>query len=311
MAAGLGVGDEVRHVRVPAKAVSRLRKRLTPLTLQQRLKVPNLDPRRADLAPAGIVLIDTLLDGLDAEDITLCDFALREGLVLDYVQRNAQHIRTVERYPDVRRRSVIELAERCNYFPAHAAQVARLSLALFDATRTHHGLGPRDRECLEYGALLHDIGTHIGYERHHKHSYYLICHGGLRGFEPEEIVRIGLVARYHRQGVPKKTHPEFTALPQAGRRAVRFLGAMVRLAEGLDRSHAQVIADVSVRARGDRLTIRLKPAGDTELEVWAANRHAAALADLLGLEIAFELTRRARKSNPKRPPARRPKKASQ
>lgn len=295
LAAGLGVNDEVRHVRVPAKAFSRLRKRLTPLTLQQRLKLPNLDPRRADLAPAGIVLIDTLLDRLDADDVTLCDYALREGLVLDYIQQNGQHIRTVDQYPDVRRRSVIELAERCNYLPAHGAQVARLSLALFDATRTRHGLGVREREWLEYGALLHDIGTHIGYERHHKHSFYLICHGGLRGFEPDEITRIGLIARYHRQALPKKTHPEFNALDTAGKKAVRYLSAMVRLAEGLDRSHAQVISGLEVRGRGPKLTVRLKPAGDAELELWAAGRHATALADLLQASLTFELARRTRR----------------
>jgi exopolyphosphatase/guanosine-5'-triphosphate,3'-diphosphate pyrophosphatase len=287
LAAGLGPGDDVRNRRVERKAISRLRSKLTALTLQQRLKMPDLDPRRADLAPAGVVLLDTLLDGLDAESITLCDFALREGLILDYVQQNVEHIRSVGRYPDVRRRSVIELAERCNYLPAHAEQVARLSLALFDGTRRLHDLGAREREWLEFGALLHDIGTHITYERHHKHSYYLIKHGGLRGFAPDEVEVIGLVARYHRQATPRKAHPEFAALPHARRRVVRLLGAMVRLAEGLDRSHAQVIAGVRVARSRDGLVVRLRPAGDADLELWAAERHAAALEAALHTSMAF------------------------
>jgi exopolyphosphatase/guanosine-5'-triphosphate,3'-diphosphate pyrophosphatase len=269
-------------------------KLLTSLTLEERLKLPNLDPRRADLAPAGSLLLDTLLEELGTEEITLCDFALREGLVLDYVKRNTRHIRTVQRYPDVRRRSVIELGERCNYLPAHARQVARLSVALFDATRRLHQLGPREREWLEYGALLHDIGTHISYERHHKHAFYLIRHGGLRGFEPAEVDIIGLVARYHRQATPKGSHEGFSGLSKERRRTVRLLGAMVRLAEGLDRSHAQVIAGLRVIRRDDGLTIRLTAAGDAELEVWAASRHAAALADTLGREIRFELAGRRR-----------------
>src|SRR5262245_7972496 len=188
--------DDPRNLRVSAKDIARLRERLSGTSLDQRLKLPGLDPRRADLAVAGAVLIDTLLDALGASELTLCDFALREGLVLDYMDRNAAHIRKVDRYPDVRRRSVIELAERCNYLPGHAQQVARLALALFDATRRHHKLGPREREWLEYGALLHDIGVHIGYERHHRHSYYLVKHGGLRGFDPEEIEIVALAARY-------------------------------------------------------------------------------------------------------------------
>jgi exopolyphosphatase/guanosine-5'-triphosphate,3'-diphosphate pyrophosphatase len=274
------------------------------MTLEQRLDLPALDPRRADLAPAGIVLIDTLLDRLQARELTLCDFALREGLVLDYARTHARHIQTAERYPDVRRRSVIELGERCHYFATHAAQVAALSLALFDATRSRHGLGAREREWLEYGALLHDIGTHIGYERHHKHSYYLILHGGLRGFEPDEVVRIALIARYHRQALPKKSHPEFAELPPRDRRTVRFLAAMVRLAEGLDRSHAQVVRGLAVRGRPGRLVIQLKTSGDAELEAWAAGRHAAALAELLEVEIAFA-AKRVRRPSPKRAAGRR------
>jgi exopolyphosphatase/guanosine-5'-triphosphate,3'-diphosphate pyrophosphatase len=302
LADGRRAGDDIRNVRVSAKAIHRLRKRLTSQSLEQRLRIPNLDPRRADLVPTGVVLVDTLLQDLEAETLTLCDFALREGLVLDYIARNAAHIRSVERYPDVRRRSVIELAERYSYYPAHAQQVARLSLALFDGTKRHHGLGPREREWLEYAALLHDVGTHIGYERHHKHSYYLIRHGGLRGFEPDEVETIALVARYHRQGTPKKSHAEFRRLTPARRHAVRILSACVRLAEGLDRSHAQVVKHLRLSVRNGELTVKLTTSTDAELEVWAAARHAAALAAELDAGIAFEVVKTSRSAGKKEPP---------
>ena len=132
--------------------------------------MPGLEPRRADLAVAGAILLDAILRRLGADEITLCDMSLREGLVLDYVARHRKEIVQADRYPDVRRRSVFELAERCNYWPEHAQQVARLSVGLFDQTRGLHGLTDREREWLEYAALLHDVGVHISYERHHKHS---------------------------------------------------------------------------------------------------------------------------------------------
>jgi exopolyphosphatase/guanosine-5'-triphosphate,3'-diphosphate pyrophosphatase len=269
--------------------MSHLRRRLTTLPLAARLRLPDFDPRRADLAPAGVILLDTLLEGLEAEDIALCDFALREGLVLDYIRRNAAHIRTVNRYPDPRRRSVIELAARCNYLPAHAQQVAALAVALFDATRNRHGLGEREREWLEYGALLHDVGTHISYERHHKHSYYLIRHGGLRGFDPEEVAIIALIARYHRQATPRRSHKPFGALSGRQRRTVKLLSSIVRLVEGLDRSHAQVVSGLSAQGSAGGLTIRLETTGDADLELWAATRHAAALAAILDADIRFEV----------------------
>jgi exopolyphosphatase/guanosine-5'-triphosphate,3'-diphosphate pyrophosphatase len=266
-----------------------LRKRLVEADLEARLQMPGLDPRRADLSVAGSVLLDTILRRLGAEDLTLCDLALREGLVLDYIHRNSARIRKVERYPDVRRRSVVELGERCGYWSEHAQQVARLALSIFDQTRSVHGLSDREREWLEYGALLHDVGVHISYERHHRHSYYLIKNGDLRGFDPQEIEVIALLARYHRQATPKKSHEGFGDLPGARRGAVRMLSAMVRLAEGLDRSHAQALAGIDMFPRGDDYLARLRATGDVELELWAAHRHVAALERELGQPIRFEV----------------------
>jgi exopolyphosphatase/guanosine-5'-triphosphate,3'-diphosphate pyrophosphatase len=289
LAHGPRLPGEIRNLRVTSKSISRLRDRLTALTLDERLQLAGLDPRRADVAVAGAVLLDTILDTLGAPELTLCDFALREGLVLDYIQKNKSHIRAVDRYPDVRRRSVIELAERCGYRTAHAEQVARNALALFDGTAALHGLGRREREWLEYGALLHDIGIHISYESHHKHSYYLITHGELRGFDPDEIEIMGLIARYHRQSVPRKNHAGFGSLTKPERRIVRLLGAIVRLAEGLDRSHAQVITRLEVAPTDAWLHIQLRAKGDAELELWAADRHAQPLAEFFERPVQFEL----------------------
>src|SRR4029453_8033443 len=250
---------------------------------------PGMDPRRADLSVGGSVLLDTILRGLGTEHLTLCDLALREGLVLDYIHRNSARIRKVERYPDVRRRSVIELGERCGYWPEHAQQVARLALAIFDQTRSVHGLGDHERDWLEFGALLHDVGVHISYERHNRHSYYLIKNGDLRGFDPQEIEIIALIARYHRLGTPKKSHSGYGDLKRSKRRAVRALSAMVRLAEGLDRSHAQALAGIDLYPRADDYLARLRTSGDAELELWAAHRHVAPLERGRGKPIRFEV----------------------
>jgi exopolyphosphatase/guanosine-5'-triphosphate,3'-diphosphate pyrophosphatase len=281
--------EELRNRRVSARALHKLRKKLTSLSLEERLAVPGLDPRRADLAVAGSVLFDTIVKRLGADEFTLCDLALREGLVLDYIHRNSARIRKVERYPDVRRRSAIELAERCGYWPEHAQQVAKLALAIFDQTRSVHGLSDRERDWLEYGALLHDIGVHISYERHHRHSYYLIKNGDLRGFDPEEIEIIALIARYHRQAIPKKSHTGYGDLGKSKRRAVKALSAMVRLAEGLDRSHSRALAGLDLYPRSDDYLARIRTSGDAELELWAAHRHVAPLEKVLGKPIRFEV----------------------
>jgi len=272
----------IHHRRVSAKAIRNIRSQVASMGLADRLKLPGLDARRADLIVPGAVLLDTILRQLGADELTLCELSLREGAVLDYIRRNLVHIERVERYPDVRRRSVIELALRCNYAADHAAQVARLALRIFDDTRPAHGLDDRAREWLDFAALLHDAGEHISYERHHRHSYYLVKHGDLRGFEPDEIDVMAFITRYHRKGAPRKGHEAFADLPRASRRAVRWLAAMLRVAESLDRSRAQLVDHVTLRRRGRHWTLRVAGRGDIELERWAAQRNARPLEAELG-----------------------------
>jgi exopolyphosphatase/guanosine-5'-triphosphate,3'-diphosphate pyrophosphatase len=280
---------ELRNLRVSAKQIRRVRKEVREMDLEQRLAMPGLDPRRADLVVAGSALLDTILQRLEAEELTLCDLALREGLVLDYVRRNKKQIAQVDRIPDVRRRSTIELAERCNYYAVHAQQVARLALALFDQTRALHGLTDREREWLEFASLMHDLGVHISYPRHHRHSYYLIKNGDLRGFEPAEIEVMALVARYHRRGTPKKTHEEYARLRPPLRRTVRILASILRLAESLDRSHAQVVSALDLQDHGEELRLELRTSGDAELELWAAQRHVQPFEELMNRPVRLAL----------------------
>ncbi len=275
------VPPETRNLRVSAKSIRRLRKVVTELDLEERLHLPGLDPRRADLTVAGGILLDTLLRKLNAEEITLCDLALREGLVLDYIRRHRSDIARVDRYPDVRRRSAIELAERCNWEAEHSKRVSKLALALFDDTVSIHALGAREREWLDFAALLHDIGNHISYERHHRHSYYLIKNGDLRGFEPEEIEVMALLARYHRRGMPRRGHEGYGDLSRELRRTVRTLSVFLRLAETLDRSRNGVVRNVEARERAGVIRLDVFAVGDAELEVWAANKQLPILEEAL------------------------------
>src|SRR6185436_16449620 len=125
-----------------------------------------------------------------------------------------------------------------------AEHVARLALDLFRGTRPLHNLTNADGELLEFAALLHDIGFHVAASKHHKHAAYLIENADLQGFTPEEAQLIALVARYHRKATPKENHEPYGRLPEPKRLRVRVLAALLRIAEGLDRGHAQLVRGV-------------------------------------------------------------------
>jgi len=148
---------------VPAKAISRLRKTLLALDQRERLELPGLDPRRADLSVAVSCCSTPSWTCSAPKRSRSRTWHCARASCSTTSSATGPH-RAHRPLPDIRRRSVIELAERSNYLPEHAQQVARLALQVFDQTRAQHGLGPREREWLEFAALLHDIGMHISYE---------------------------------------------------------------------------------------------------------------------------------------------------
>lgn len=263
--------------------------RLLSLPAHERSAIGGIDAMRADTIHVGAVLLVTLLELAGVDRITLCDAALREGLVLDYLESRAEAIRAYEVVSDIRRHSVAELAARCGQSGPHPERVAHLSLQLFDQLAQIHGLSDDDRRLLEYGAILHDIGQHIGYERHEHHAAYIIKNGDLRGFSDEERNMLALIARYHRKSRPKRKDQDFAALSAKRRKALTVLAGIVRLADGLDRSHHQLISDVRVKLSDDRVRIISEAVGDAELEIWGARRKSRLLERALKRKIELEV----------------------
>jgi exopolyphosphatase/guanosine-5'-triphosphate,3'-diphosphate pyrophosphatase len=296
--------ESLHHVTVQASTLRALRKRLLAADWRGRLRMPGLDEERADIIVPGAVLLDTVLERLGVRELTLCEWSLREGILLDYIHSHPRTLARAEAYPDVRRRSVAALAERCDSDEKHGRHVAALSVALFDGTRRRHGLDERERALLEYAALLHDVGHHISYPGHHKHTYYLIKNGDLRGFTPEEVEIVANVARYHRRGHPSKGHASFAALAKPDRRKVRVLAGLLRIADALDRGHRQVVKAVHVREREGTLRIRCQAGADCELELWGVPRRSQLLEEALGVKVRADASAPAAEAELAPPAAR-------
>ena len=190
--------------------------------------------------------------------------------------------------------SVTSAAPACSSWPSAAGRPApipdgwRGSRSSF-STRpaTLHGLRDSDRRLLEYAAILHDVGQHVGYERHEHHAAYIIRNGDLRGFDDKEREMIALIARYHRKSRPRRKDPDYDALSPRRRKSVRVLAGILRLADGLDRSHHQLVHSVRCRYNERELGISAIAEDDAELEVWGARRKAKLLERALGRKITL------------------------
>ena len=272
--------------------LSALATELVGATAEERAAMPGVDHARADSIHVGAVLLVTLLELAKADRITLCDAALREGLVLDYLEQKADRIRSYDVVSDIRRHSVLDLAERCGQRGPHPARVAKLSLQLFDALEPLHDLDEEDRRLLEFAAILHDVGQHIGYERHEHHAAYIIRHGDLRGFSDLEREQLALLARYHRKARPRRKDADYAALPAKRRRAVSLMAGILRVADGLDRSHHQLVESLRVETSPERVRIVVKASGDAELEIWGARRKLNLLSRVLKLPVVLDIEAR-------------------
>lgn len=290
-----------------AKEFKQAAKAIIRSTGSEREALKAIDRKRVDQIVAGAVLVHTLLKDLNIAGIRISPDALREGMLLHFIEENYQRLERLGHFSDLRRRSVYELGYRCQWDEPHVRQVTAIALQLFDATRELHGFGQPERELLEYAALLHDIGYHISRRSHHKHSLYLIDNADLRGFDRRELQLIANIARYHRKAFPSDKHEPFALFEEEDRKIVSRLAAILRLAEGLDESHFQNVVELETQLKRDRLDLRIRTQSDPQIDLWKARRSV----DLFESEFSIKVGVSAVEPDPSRDLRRRHGSAAQ
>jgi len=251
--------------------IKKLERLLQINEVERRSQIGGLDPRRADTLFPAVVVLRMAMEQAKLQSVRISEKAIREGVIYDFIQRHQEGLRAEQKIPQVRRRQILLLARRYQYPVGHSHHTANLAVSVFDQTRSLHALGEQEREWLEYAALLHDIGRVISENKHHKHTYYLMTHADLPGFSSEEIQIMANIARYHRQGMPKARHSGYRTLGLGLRRVVQVLSAILRIADGLDRSHFSIIRGVKVEI-GSPVRMYVRCRHDPELELWMTER---------------------------------------
>jgi exopolyphosphatase/guanosine-5'-triphosphate,3'-diphosphate pyrophosphatase len=252
---------------IQLKRLSALNKMLAEIPLEKRVNLPIISPQRAEVIVAGGQILEGVMRALKIETLQPCSFALREGVIIDYLRLvEAESLPPVPDVEDLRLRDVFAIGRRYGYEESHALQVASLAETIFDALAPIYNLKRHGRTLLAAAALLHDVGYHISHESHHKHSFYLIKNSELTGFSESEKSVIALVARYHRGSLPKEKHPYFMELSEKDRRTVAQLGAILRLAEALDRGHENHVTGIKFKLEKRNLFLKLESREDCAIE---------------------------------------------
>jgi len=269
-----------------ARQISRAVEDLVEMSPAQRRK--RFDARRAEVICAGAVILEQLVRHLGIESVTAVQRGLREGILVDLIRRRASG----EDHSLYEAGLVV--GRRFHFDEAHATQVTRLALQLFDDLAPLHNLPASARPLLEVAALLHDVGNAVSYQKHHRHSYYLIVNAEIPGLRERERELVARVARYHRRSAPDPSHSGMEGLLPGEVRLVRKLSTLLRVADSLDRSHRQSIVRLQARLLPNAVMVKLRARSPLDLELWDATHEAGLFRRVFGRKLLMQVMRHPR-----------------
>jgi exopolyphosphatase/guanosine-5'-triphosphate,3'-diphosphate pyrophosphatase len=259
---------------------------------KERFAVAGISDKRAEIIVPGAVILLEVMNMLHLDAITICERALREGMIVDWMLTHGLIGDRLRYQNEVRKRNILKIARKYQVNLDFGARVANFALSLFDQTqgKLHHW-GSKERELLWAAAILHNCGVYISHAAHHKHSYYLIRNAELLGFTELELELIANLARYHRKSKPKKKHEFYQKLPhKTCQLMVKQLSAILRLAVALDRRQKGAIAKVNCQYNQEyqELHLHLLPADigdDCALELWSLNYKKDVFQEEYGVKV--------------------------
>lgn len=268
--------------------LERFNSRMAEMSVTERRSLPGISAQRSEIIVAGGQILEGAMRALGLNLLRTCDWALREGVIIDQLRElEAESRPPVSDFADGRLRGVHAVGRRFGYEEAHARQVSSLAEMIFDQLAQSASLTRHERTLLSAAALLHDVGYHIAHEYHHKHTLYLIKNSELTGFSEAEREVIANIARYHRGSAPKERHPDYATLNQTDRETVCRLSAILRIADALDRSHDSRVQSVRCLRDGQAVHIQLQSAQNCDKEILAAEQKRDMFEQVFNCKLAF------------------------
>ncbi len=281
-----GRRDEAEAKRVSATQLKRLYKDLAARDLADRRKLQGMGPRRAEIIIPGVAVFTRAMEVFGVTPLRFCAAGVREGIIADLAARGVGRERAL--LDRDQRRVVEQMARKYGVDVPHARQVANVANRLFEVLQPLHRLAPEAGRLLEASAYLHDTGHFISDWSHHKHSAYIVANSGMPGFTDSERHLIAMLCRFHRKSMPGLRHEQFQLLPDSDKHILFSLLPLLRLADSLDRSHAQRIEEIECEHKPSSVRLRVRSARGADLDLWAAERVADVFRQVYGKTLELE-----------------------
>ena len=286
------IPDPLHGYQISLKDLQALIEMMRHLNAKGRSEMPGMSERRSEIILPGALILQESMILLNQDTLTVCQRALREGVIVDWMLTRGLIEDRLRYQSSVRKRSVLSTAKKYQVNLTYSDRVAEFSLSLFDQLQSilHHW-GEEERDLLWASAILHNSGHFISHSAHNKHSYYLIRHCNLLGYTETEIEAIANLARYHRKSGPKSRHENYRNLvSKTLRQMVDELSPILRLAVALDRRQIGAIRAVTCTYDERSKILKLKltpthPEDDCALEIWNLNEKKGEFEKVFGVQV--------------------------
>lgn len=196
-----------------------------------------------------------------APGVTLCD-----GIAYEYAQKNKIMVSTHDFEQDIIA-CAHNISKRYRGSKKRSETLEQIALTIFDSMKKIHGLGNRERLLLQLSTILHDCGKYISMTNLAECSYNIIMSTEVIGLSHMERQIVANVVKYnHMEFEYFEEMSRYGVTDQASYLKMAKLTAILRLANGLDRSHKQKFKNVKTALKDGQLIITVDTNDDITLE---------------------------------------------
>jgi exopolyphosphatase / guanosine-5'-triphosphate,3'-diphosphate pyrophosphatase len=292
-AALAGAAESLRlgHSQVSHQAMGKLAKRLAKMTQRQRAAIKGINSKRAEIVIAGAAVYAHLMDVCGLRAFRYSPLGLRDGILAQMAAEYDRHTRSHRQLESDRQDILLNLCRRYGADLAYAEHVRSLTWALFDQTRSMHGLNKDFREWIGAAAMLYEVGNYVNPVGRHRHAYYIVSHSELFGFTPLQRQIMATIARFQGKSKPQLRDRLIKILPAPVRVDTIKSTALLRLARALNQGRRQAVESIRANARDGEIivTVKARRRASVDLELWAAEKELPYFREVFGRELRLRL----------------------
>ena len=212
------------------------------------------------------MLLKQIVHSMDAKYIWAPGVTLCDGMAYEYAENRKIFVLPHDFEQDIIA-CARNISKRYMGSKKRSETLEMLVLTIFDSMKRIHGLGKRERLMLRLAALLHDCGRYISLTNLGECGYDIIMSTEIIGLSHLEREIVANVVRYNHMELDSYEElGKTTTLDRKSYLVIAKLTAILRVANGLDRSHKEKFRNVSVGLQKDELIITVKTNTDITLE---------------------------------------------